>query len=457
MIQTCKPGDKIKVTGQIDLRNINNNNRFTEYCLVKDVDFLERNFEDVTITPEDEKQIRATSKEPDLINRLSTAIVPTLHGNPELKKALLLQLASSDQVIHKDGSTQRGDIHILLIGDPGIGKSKLLQGVSQLAPRGVFTSGKSSSGAGLTAAAVKDVDDTWTLEAGAMVLADGGQVCIDEFDKMSENDRSAIHEALEQQTISIAKAGMNTTLHSQCSVLAAANPKFGNFDDRKDTLEQIQLSTPLMSRFDLIFILRDVVDEEHDLLLADSVLGLEEEHDTCWSNDFIRKYISYARRNYSPQIRGDASNMIKQFFVKWRNHTQFQQSKANTRQLHALIRLSKASARLRLSDTVDVEDVQLAVDIETYCINSAGDTELSEGTVVDMRNRDKARVEELMNKEVQRLSDEYNNTIPDHIILKQLKKVTGKPEGYIRKWLRSEDGCERMILDTTMQQWSVRS
>jgi len=456
MVQTCKPGDKIKVTGVIDLRNTNNNNRFTEYCIVKDVDFLERNFEDVTITGNDKQLIRKVAGEGDVINRLAEAIVPSLHGNKELKKALLLQLASSDKETHPDGSTQRGDIHILLIGDPGIGKSKLLQGVSQLAPRGVFTSGKSSSGAGLTAAAVKDVDDTWTLEAGAMVLADGGHVCIDEFDKMSENDRSAIHEALEQQTISIAKAGMNTTLHSQCSVLAAANPKFGSFNDKKDLMEQIQLSTPLLSRFDLIFILRDVVDEERDLLLAESILGMGKVPEAAFDIEFIRKYISYARRNYSPEMTDEASHHISQFFVKWRNHTQYQQSKANTRQLQALMRLSKASARLRLSDKVEMEDVRLAIDIETYCINSSGDIEMSEGTVVDMRNNQKAKTEELMNKEVQRLREDFDNTIPHHIMLKQLQNVTGKSRDYVRKWLRNEDECERIILDTVVQTWSVR-
>jgi replicative DNA helicase Mcm len=455
MIQTTKPGDKIRVTGVIDLRNTNNNNRFTEYCLVDHIDFLERNFEDVVITAEDEKNITTLAAEGNVIQKLSESIVPTLHGYSELKKALLLQLASSDKIIHKDGSTQRGDIHILLVGDPGIGKSKLLQGVSQLAPRGVFTSGKSSSGAGLTAAAVKDVDDTWTLEAGAMVLADGGQVCIDEFDKMSENDRSAIHEALEQQTISIAKAGMNTTLHSQCSVLAAANPKFGNFDDTKDTLEQIKLSTPLLSRFDLIFILKDIVDEDHDLFLADSILNMELQVEEKYSNEFIRKYLSFARRNHSPEMTVEANNMIKDFFVKWREHTKFQQSKANTRQLFALIRLSKASARLRLSDVVTVEDVQLAIDIETYCINSGGDIELS-ATVVDRVHANEARIDELMRKQVEELKIDYNNNIPHSILKKQLCLVSGKSKESVDKWLRQEDELEHLLFDQVMQTWSVR-
>ena len=455
MIQTTKPGDKIRVTGVIDLRNTNNNNRFTEYCLVDHIDFLERNFEDVVITAEDEKNITTLAAEGNVIQKLSESIVPTLHGYSELKKALLLQLASSDKIIHKDGSTQRGDIHILLVGDPGIGKSKLLQGVSQLAPRGVFTSGKSSSGAGLTAAAVKDVDDTWTLEAGAMVLADGGQVCIDEFDKMSENDRSAIHEALEQQTISIAKAGMNTTLHSQCSVLAAANPKFGNFDDTKDTLEQITLSTPLLSRFDLIFILKDIVEEDHDLFLADSILNMELQVEEKYSNEFIRKYLSFARRNHSPEMTVEANNMIKDFFVKWREHTKFQQSKANTRQLFALIRLSKASARLRLSDVVTVEDVQLAIDIETYCINSGGDIELS-ATVVDRVHANEARIDELMRKQVEELKIDYNNHIPHSILKKQLCHVSGKSKESVDKWLRQEDEMEHLLFDQVMQTWSVR-
>ena len=230
-VNTIKPGDKIRVNGIIELRNKKNENRFKEYMLTENIEQINKEFEDMTITPMEKKEFHRLAETTDIIEKFKTAIAPSLHGFDEVKEAIALQLFSTDTTLNQDGTISRGDIHILLIGDPGIGKSQILKSVIEIVPRGIYTSGKSSSGAGLTAAAVKDENDGWTLEAGAMVLADKGMVCIDEFDKMREEDRSAIHEALEQQTISIAKAGTITTMFSRCSVLAAANPKFGQLDE----------------------------------------------------------------------------------------------------------------------------------------------------------------------------------------------------------------------------------
>ena len=263
MINSIKPGDKIRANGVLELLNNGKDNHFREYVTIEHIEKLEKNFEDIKIGKEDKTQIEKLAKREDIYERITESIIPSIYGYNELKLALALHLFGSPNSIDED-SYNRGDIHILLMGDPSLGKSQILKYISQLAPHGIYTSGKGSSGTGLTATTVKDKHGNWSLEAGAMVLANNGNICIDEFDKMREEDRNAIHEALEQQTISISKAGINTTLNSRCSVVAAANPKYGRFDQYKNIAEQINLSPAILSRFDLIFILADRIDKEED-------------------------------------------------------------------------------------------------------------------------------------------------------------------------------------------------
>lgn len=455
LIQTVKPGDKIRVTGVIELRNKSGKNMFTEYCTVHHLEFIERDFEDIKITPQEKKDIIDLSHQDNLISKLSSQIVPSMHSNEMLKKALLLQLASSDKVIFPDGSSQRGDIHILLIGDPGIGKSQILKGVTQLAPRGIFTSGKSSSGAGLTATAVKDIDDSWTLEAGAMVLADGGQVCIDEFDKMNESDRSAIHEALEQQTISVSKAGMNTTLHSECSVLAAANPKLGNFDAyNKKIKDQITLTSTLLSRFDLIFLLFDTHDEDMDAMIADQILNSQLNVETSMNHDFIRKYISYARNEIHPTMSEEANDRIKSFYQEWRKFTEYSTTPVTARQLLALVRLAKACARIRLSDTVTVEDAEVAIELEKYCINQ-GEYQINDGTIMNVQNKEDKKMHETMMEVMENLKEDFNNEIPTRFCIRDLKNATGKDSDYVQRWLYQMEREEKFVFNQNSGTWSV--
>ena len=256
-----------------------------------------------------------------------------------MKLALALHLFSSPSYHTSDGSYKRGDIHILIVGDPSMGKSQILKYVSKLAPHGLYTSGKGSSGAGLTATTVKDEFGSWSLEAGAMVLANNGNICIDEFDKMKEEDRSAIHEALEQQTISISKAGINTTLNCKCSVVAAANPKYGRFDQYKNIGEQLNLTAAILSRFDLIFILTDVIDKQKDMKIAMQIL---DDIENVRENDFIdetllRKYISYARK-INPRINRENTEYIAKFFSESRRLAQENNHPIpiTTRQLEAI-------------------------------------------------------------------------------------------------------------------------
>jgi DNA replication licensing factor MCM5 len=233
-------------------------------------------------TPEDQEEINRIQRLPQLYEKISSSIAPALFGHNDIKKAIALQLFGGTRKHLPDGMRLRGDINVLLLGDPSCGKSQFLKFAVQAAPIGVYTSGKGSSAAGLTASVLRDpASGQFHLEGGALVLADGGMVCIDEFDKMREQDRVAIHEAMEQQTISIAKAGITTILNSRTSVLAAANPIFGRYDDMKTATENIDFQTTILSRFDLIFIVRDTQDNRKDINLAKHILNIHKHGDAA--------------------------------------------------------------------------------------------------------------------------------------------------------------------------------
>ena len=279
-----------------------------------------------------------------------------------------------------DGGSTRGDIHILLVGDPGVAKSVTLKFISTVAPRGRYVSGKAATGAGLTASVVKDEFlKGWSLEAGAMVLSNKGIVCIDEIEKMSEHDRSTMHEAMEQQTVTISKANIHATLRAETSVLAAGNPKLGRFDPYTPIPQQIDISPALLSRFDVIFILRDLPNRAQDEAIASHVL---EEHKQKVVRDVIepkllRKYISYARKKQAPKLTEEASNEIKDFYISLRNQsvradTEIKPIPITARQLEAIIRLSEACAKLRLSDKVECEDARRAIKLLKHSLKQVG-------------------------------------------------------------------------------------
>lgn len=255
-------------------------------------------------TEEEEQEFLEMSRRPDLYNIMADCIAPSIYGNRDIKKAILCLLLGGSKKILPDGMKLRGDINVLLLGDPGTAKSQLLKFVEKAAPISIYTSGKGSSAAGLTASVQRDQSTReFYLEGGAMVLADGGVVCIDEFDKMRDEDRVAIHEAMEQQTISIAKAGITTILNARTSVLAAANPIFGRYDDMKTPGENIDFQTTILSRFDMIFIVKDEHTREKDERIAKHVMGIhmdnrgaEEITESEIPVDKMRRYLSYCRR-----------------------------------------------------------------------------------------------------------------------------------------------------------------
>ncbi|NLV25675.1 MAG: minichromosome maintenance protein MCM [Methanomicrobiales archaeon] len=395
------PGDRIVVNGI--LRSIQRNSYgskstiFDIYIECNSIEVAEKEFEEVNISEEDEKEIISLSQDPNIYRKIAHSIAPTIYGVDDVKDAISLQLFGGIAKEMPDGSRLRGDIHVLLIGDPGIAKSQMLRYVVRLSPRAIYTSGQSTTSAGLTATAVKDEfgDGRWTLEAGALVLADMGVACVDEMDKMDKHDRSALHEAMEQQSISIAKAGITATLKSRCALLGAANPKYGRFDDFAPIGDQIDMPASLLSRFDLIFVLADKPEHERDLAIAEHILkahsvgeliaqhtrepipGIDEDYITEQLKPvtpeidpvLFRKYVAYAKRNCFPRLKDEARDALITYYMKLRDLADANKPVPVTaRQLEAIVRLAEASARIRLSSEIEKTDAERVITIIDTCL-----------------------------------------------------------------------------------------
>ncbi|MFC7235305.1 minichromosome maintenance protein MCM [Halosegnis marinus] len=474
-------GDHVTVTGILRLEQQGNQQEkspiFDFYMEGMAVTIEDEQFEEMDITEEDKKRIVELSSDPEIYDKMIGSMAPSIYGYPDEKLAIILQLFSGVAKSLPDGSRIRGDLHMLLIGDPGTGKSQLLQYVKKLAPRSVYTSGKGSSSAGLTAAAVRDDfgdGQQWTLEAGALVLADQGIAAVDELDKMRPEDRSAMHEALEQQSISISKAGINATLKSRCSLLGAANPKYGRFDEYEPIGEQIDLEPALISRFDLIFTVTDKPDEEKDGRLADHIINTnyagelfthresvptsnisQEEVDNVTEDveptieaDLLRKYIAYAKRNCFPTMTEEAKKEIRDFYVNLRSQGASEDAPVpvTARKLEALVRLAEASARVRLSDTVEKRDAEKVVEIVRDSLEAIGvDPETGEfdvdmveaGTSKSQRDRIK-NIKGIINE----LEDEYDDGAPIEEVFERADQVgmdRDKAEHEIEKLRRQGD------------------
>lgn len=304
----------------------------------------------------------------DLYTNLASSIAPEIYGHLDIKKALLLLLVGGVDK-RPDGMKIRGNINICLMGDPGVAKSQLLGYITRLAVRSQYTTGRGSSGVGLTASVLKDpLTGEMVLEGGSLVLADKGVCCIDEFDKMADDDRTAIHEVMEQQTISIAKAGILTTLNARVSILAAANPAYGRYNPRRTVEQNIQLPAALLSRFDLLWLIQDTPDRDNDFRLAKHITFVHR-HGKQPPNriktmdmNLMRRYISLCKRK-EPTISGELTEVIVGAYVELRRDARNSKDMTFTsaRNLLGILRLSTALARLRLSDVVDNNDVSEAL------------------------------------------------------------------------------------------------
>lgn len=376
LVDTLNPGDKVRITGTLKTFREERSGKFKNYLYVNHIEPLEQEFEELDISEEDEEKILELSKDPHIHDKIINSTAPSIRGYRDVKEAIALQLFGGSVKELEDNTRLRGDIHILIVGDPGIGKSQMLKYVSKLAPRSVYTSGKGTSGAGLTAAAVRDELGGWSLEAGALVLGDQGNVCVDELDKMRSEDRSALHEALEQQTVSIAKAGIMATLNTRCSVLAAANPKFGRFDRYKTVADQIDLPAPILSRFDLTFVIEDKPNFENDRKLAQHILKTHKERNVEYEiePELLRKYIGYARNNFNPVLTEEATKVLEDFYVEVRGGGIEEDAPVpiTARQLEAIIRLAEGSAKLQLKKEVGADDALRAIRLQQECLKQVG-------------------------------------------------------------------------------------
>ncbi len=433
------PGSKIRVYGWVNeipiiLRTGGQSTKFDLIIEANNVEPIEEDFTSLEITEEEKKLIHKLSQNPKIYEMLIKNLAPSIYGHDKIKEALLLQLVGGVRKTRSDGVVSRGDMHILLIGDPGAGKSQLLKRAVQVAPKARYVTGKGVSGAGLTAAVVKDEFlGGWSLEAGALVLANKGFVMIDELDKMSREDSSAMHEALEQQSVSISKANIQATLRAETTVLAAANPKFGRFDLYENLVKQIELPTTLINRFDLIFAIKDVPDRERDQALAQHILGLHQQPDQKEGEiptPLLRKYIAYARQKIHPKITDQAMNEIKDYYVEMRNRGENEEGirtiPITARQLEGLTRLSEASAKLRLDDKVTRKDARRAIALLEFCLGQvAKDHETGQididliGSGISAKQRNKITI---VKDAISDLENKIGKTIP----INDLIEVAGR-------------------------------
>lgn len=385
MEERTTPGSKVKIFGvlkevPVPLQTGAISTRYDIAIEANNTIALEETFENLDIQEDEIKEILEIASSPNVTTRLIQSIAPSIYGFDRIKEAVLLQLFGGIKKVKSDGGSTRGDIHVLLVGDPGVAKSVLLKFASTIAPKGRYVSGKAASAAGLTAAVVRDEFlRGWSLEAGAMVLSNKGTVCIDEIEKMAEQDRSAMHEAMEQQTVTISKANIHATLRAETTVLAAGNPKLGRFDPYTPIPQQIDISPALLSRFDVIFVIRDLPNKIQDEAIASHVL---EEHKQEVVRDTIhpkllRKYISYAKQKYKPKLTDEAIEEIKNFYIRLRNQSTRSESEIKpipitARQLEGIIRLSEACAKMRLSSEVKREDAQKAIELLKMSLQQVG-------------------------------------------------------------------------------------
>lgn len=455
LVDNARPGDRIILTGIVRIEQDQIAGARTTSGLYRlridgnNIEFLggrgiksSRKTEREEISPEEEKIIKSLSTNPDIYDRLVDSFAPHIQGHSIIKEAILLLVVGSTQRLLQDGAKIRGDINIFLVGDPGTAKSEMLKFCARIAPRGLYTSGRGSTAAGLTAAVVRDKTGIMMLEAGAVVLGDQGLVCIDEFDKMKPEDRSALHEVMEQQSASIAKGGIVATLNARTSILAAANPMYGKYDPFKNITENVNLPIPLLTRFDLIFVVRDIPSKERDTKIAKHIINLHSpsgiETRSLIDVDILTKYLAYAKR-IEPVLTKDAEEKILEYYMKMRNVESEEMITVTPRQLEGLIRLATARARLLMKDQVEAEDAERAIFLIESMLRDAG-VDVNTGKVdlgvLQGRPRSEVSKMQLFMDVLKSLEGENKMAVEEKLFIKELVKSGKFTEDEARSYLK---------------------
>jgi replicative DNA helicase Mcm len=381
IVDVARPGDHVSIVGIVQAfapsrPGIGKLRTFILQLDANSIQVLGKEPETSPPSPEEEEKISKLSKDPFVHRKLVSSIAPSIYGYEHIKEAILYLLCGGVSKSLPDVNV-RGEMNALIIGDPGTAKSQLLQYVARIAPRGLYTSGRGTTAAGLTAAVIREKGGSMSLEAGALVLADKGVCCIDEMDKMRPEDRVAIHEAMEQHTVSVAKGGIVATLNARTAVLAAANPALGRYEPHRTVAENISLPVTILSRFDIIFVLRDVPNKEADTKMSQHILEIHQRGrspvEAPVDAELLRKYISYAK-SIQPELSEGALTRLREFYLAMRAASESEGSPVaiTARQLESLVRVSEARARAALRSEVTSEDAEAAIAIMKRSLEEVG-------------------------------------------------------------------------------------
>ncbi len=468
LVDSVKPGDRVTLMGTFksvlaQSTNSMNSTLFKTFIDVNYIDPEDKAEGFIELSKEDKEEIERLSKEPMIQKKIARSISPVIYGRDDLKMATALSLFGGTRKPRPGGGYKRGDIHLLFVGDPGTGKSEILKSAIEISPRGLYTSGKGSTAVGLTAAVIKDTETgQMNLEAGAIILANGGVAAIDEFDKMDTSDRSALHEAMEQQTVSIAKAGIVATLKAQTAIIAAANPRTGRYDRYKTPTQNIHLPPSLLSRFDLIFIVTDKPDPANDAQMAEFILqnSMQGPKDTIKSKsskigpidkELLKKYIKHARRKCFPVLTEEAKEKIKHFYLQLRGQYDSEDAIVSilARNLDALVRLSEAYAKMALRSKVIKSDVEEIIKLFKRYLKDTGYDESTGKIDMDriLVGQSRSSIGKL-DKMLTRLKEIFEDNNWKALEKKNVIQILELEENLDEKWIK--DALEELVKEGTL-------